>query len=346
MNTLRHSALALVLIFSAHACETDEDSPLYVDNPDWLVANPLGDFPAFINEVGLYPLPGEMNITHERAIQYTPRWPLWTNGSIKDRFIVLPAGETIHNSASSASWDMPPGTLLFKTFSYPSEKDMSQRVPIETRILRRTETEWEYAVYQWNEEGSDATLLPMKEPVIVALSGIDSPTETHAIPNRTQCRKCHESAVSEVLGFSELQLGDPLSEGADIQLTDLYGRGVFTQPPPEKPGIVTHDDPLTRDVLGYMQGNCIHCHNDTEGPSSSYSLHFADALNNLINVPTESSASAAGIRIVPGKPEESILFQALSGETENPEVKPMPPVGVQLLDTVAIEMFREWISAL
>ena len=58
-----------------------------------------------------------------------------------------------------------------------------------------------------------------------------------------------------------------------------------------------------------------------------------------------SSASADGIRIVPGSPDESVLFAAVAGSGDI-ETKDMPPVGVALRDAAAIELLREWIVAL
>lgn len=44
-------------------------------------------------------------------------------------------------------------------------------------------------------------------------------------------------------------------------------------------------------------------------------------LANIVNQPTASSASAAGIRVIPGDPEHSVLFLAVSAETTDPSIK-------------------------
>ncbi len=42
----------------------------------------------------------------------------------------------------------------------------------------------------------------------------------------------------------------------------------------------------------------------------------------------------------------SILFQAFSGETDDPEVGDMPPLGIDRRDAEAIEVLRGWIASL
>jgi hypothetical protein len=103
--------------------------------------------------------------------------------------------------------------------------------------------------------------------------------------------------------------------------------------------------PLTSAALGYFVGNCVHCHNGTNGAASSFDLRPAVALQNIIDQPTASSATADGIRVTPGKPEESILYLGVKGGTEL-EVKDMPPLGVAQRDASAIEQLSAWITAL
>ena len=118
------------------------------------------------------------------------------------------------------------------------------------------------------------------------------------------------------------------------------------EPKPRTPYASLGDrGPLTSAVLGNFVGNCVHCHNGSNGAASSFDLRPAVALENLVDQPTASSATAAGIRLVPGAPEESILYLAMSG-TPDLEVKEMPPLGVAIRDLSAIEQLYDWILAL
>jgi hypothetical protein len=278
-----------------------------------------------LSQTGLYLALPDRAVVPDAAIAYEPVWPLWSNGSDKARFFVLPEGGTIDNTITP--WMFPDGTLLFKTFAYATQ-------PVETRLIRRARGgEWEYAVYRWESDGTDATLIDIDLPVPV-----EAAIGTHTIPARLDCRSCHESAASVVLGLDELQLA-PL-------LDDLAEAGVFAAPVPEFPIAIEHDDDTTRRVLGWLQADCVHCHNGSDGPSSSFDLRADVALENLVDVESDSSGSAGGIRVVPGDPGASLMFQAISGEGDVSDVKLMPPVGVDVRDTAAVELVRTWIEAL
>jgi hypothetical protein len=168
----------------------------------------------------------------------------------------------------------------------------------------------------------------------------------HHIPNGFDCRTCHESNDTVIIGFDELRLNGPRSGKAGSQLSALADAGIFKQGVPSEPDAVAHDDAQTREVLGYLHGNCAHCHNGREDAMSSLSLEHPVAFENIVAVPTQGSGQAHGVRVVPGSPETSVLFMALSGESDDDELKPMPPVGVDLIDADAVELVRSWIAAL
>jgi hypothetical protein len=293
--------------------------------------------PGLLSESGLYLDFPSREVVAVEAVSYRPAWPLWSNGLDKERFVVLPEGERV--SADSDAWSFPVGTLFFKTFSDP----VAER-PLETRVIRRGADGWEFNVFQWNADASEAELLDLSRSVAVELDGADGEPFEHRIPSRTQCRQCHESAEVVVLGFTELQLGtDGELDTPELErdeIADLF------ETAPEPLDAAFDADPMTNQVLGYFVGNCAGCHNASGGPSSAFDLRPGVALENLIDVETMSSQTAPGIRVVPGSPEDSILFLAVSGETDNPEVKMMPPVGVQVRDGDAIELLRDWISGL
>jgi hypothetical protein len=302
--------------------------------PGTLVTDPLAPFPASLSRTGLYPEAPDLSIVPDVAIHYEPAWPLWSTGSDKHRYLVLPAGEQV-NTADPDRWIFPAGTLLFKTFLYDDVTEGCAR-PVETRVMRKTEAgPWEYAAYAWDAAGVDATRLDLADRVPIDVAGPEGGF-VHHVPARIECRACHESAIAEVLGFERLQLS--------AQLADLFAAGVLDRRQAIEP--IEDPDATARDVLGLFQGNCVHCHNGSGGPSSSFDLRHEVAFANTIDQPTQSSASASGIRIVPGSPETSILFLALEGETDDPEVATMPPMGVDVRDEGSIELLRAFIMEL
>ncbi len=313
---------------------TDTDGP-DASGPEierWL-DDPLNDFPERLSDTGIYPDLDDRSTIAVEAFEYVPRFPLWSDGLHKQRGIVVPEGESLVEV--EGQYEFPDGTVIYKTFS-------TDTAPIETRFLRRAGGDWDYAVYLWNEEASEAELLDGRTDVLV-----DVQTEwgevSHVVPGRLTCRQCHESSTSFVLGFQPQQLLDAAA-GFD-QLTALQDAAVIEEVPEVSDPVADYDG-LTKDVLGYFVGNCAHCHNGENGIASSYDLRPGAALENIIDQPTQSSASATGTRVVPGNPDASILFAAFSGETEDPEVKLMPPVGVSLVDPEGVQLVRAWIEAL
>src|SRR5690606_10428277 len=202
---------------------------------------------------------------------------------------------------------------------------------------------WQYGVYVWDKAGRSATLGDLSSTVPVPVRIEDEHFE-HVIPAKLDCRKCHESADHAVLGFSELQLNAPFGESDRSQLDALTAAGVLDAAP-ESAAAIVHSDPLTREALGYLTGNCVHCHNGGDGPSSAFDLRHAAAIDNLVDQPAEGEL-ATGVRVVPGHPERSVLFRALRRDLEDLDVQPMPPVGVDRVDQGALDLFEAWIRSL
>jgi hypothetical protein len=308
--------------------------PVYLDAPG-------GELPATMRELGLYTEPGRFEGVHPSAVAFRPSLELWSNGSTKRRYMVLPSGQTVNN-AERGQWDFASGTLFFKTFFYPGST--GELMPVETRVLRRTEQGYDYAVYAWDTEAADAERLALDRTVPVPVQ-VDGEAFEHVVPAKLDCRKCHESQAVSVIGFDELRLNVPLEPGLPTQLEALAARGLLRAPLPDEPETIQHPDELTASVLGYLHGNCAHCHNGGSGPSSAFDMRHQVALENLVNRETEGDA-LSGIRVVPGKPEQSALYLAFTRDESIPNIQPMPPVGVQRVDRAALDMLARFITSL
>jgi len=311
------------------------DTPSAAVPERWLVADPLSALPAKLSEVGIY-IGSNVSTARPPAQLYEPGYPLWSDGGEKFRSFVLPAGTSI-DASDPDNYVFPPGTLIFKTFSFKTPDSPTQSRPVETRVLRLKDDGWEVAAYAWDEPGADADLLDLKRSQSRDVLTATGEVAPHVIPSRLECRQCHESSTSEVLGINELQLA---KSGA------LNEAAASISPKPREPfRTLPEHGPLTTAVLGYFVGNCVHCHNGTNGAASSFDLRPDVALTNLVDQPTASSATADGIRVVPGKPDESVLYLGVRGGPEL-EVKDMPPLGVAVRDSSAIELLSDWITAL
>lgn len=299
-----------------------------------LIDEPTAALPALLSDTGLFPDMGDPSAAHARAIEYAPQYPLWSNGSVKLRHMVLPQGERI--DASGEEWRFPEGTLFFKTFAFEGDDASDGLRYVETRVLRSTDDGWEPAAYLWRDDRSDAELLEGRAATEVAVE-YDGEELLHGVPSKRQCRTCHESARVDVLGFTGLQLND------GEQLPRLRELDVF-EPDMAEPDSIDSDDAW---LLGYVTGNCVHCHNGwADGANSSFRLDHEVFLDNTIGRETESSASGIGTRIVPGDAEASVLYLAFTAQDNGTGIEEMPPLGVQLRDAEMAERLREWIDGL
>jgi hypothetical protein len=268
----------------------------------------------------------DTGIDDPRNLAFSPQYPLWSDGAAKRRRISLPPGTAIDASRPDA-WEFPRGTRLWKEFSLDR--------PVETRFIERLpDGTWRYAAYLWNEEGTDATLAPVDG--VAALATHDG----YSIPSQSDCRACHEGAAVPVLGFSALQLSgdrDPLAPHVDastgIDLDGLVARGLVRNLPPgvARPRIQARS-PVERAALGYLHGNCGHCHNDNE---------------TRVPVDLSLAQSVAGGTARSDRVQTSVLDvrnRLLARvSSRNPQIQ-MPPLGTRRVDSAALVLLERWIS--
>ena len=303
--------------------------------------------PQTLQETGLYVDFATLHVDPDH-LAFAPQYPLWTDGAAKRRWISLPPGTAIDASDPDA-WVFPVGTRLWKEFSFAGAR-------VETRYLeRKADGQWLYAAYVWSPDGRDATLAPERgKRNAFALGG----GRAHTIPGVSDCKACHQGGRSEVLGFSALQLSperDPNALHAErpsgIDLRDLIERGLLVGLPASlAPPRITAASATERAALGYLHGNCGHCHNE-RGPLSNVGLFLRQALDassqavattfaHPMKKPAPGQSPDAVSRIEPGYPERSALLQRIA--SRYPALQ-MPPLGTALVDEAAVALLRSWI---
>ena len=316
-------------------------------------SSPGAPLPQHLWETGLYVDASSTRID-PKNIEFAPQYPLWSDGARKRRWISLPPGATIDASKADA-WQFPPGTRLWKEFA------LERRV--ETRFIERlSDGTWRFAAYVWNADGTDATLAPSDG--IAALPTPGAPRSGYVIPAEADCRACHEGAAVPVLGFSALQLSsdrDPLAPHAeshsDVDLRMLVARGLIRNLQPalvKTPPRIGGASPAERAALGYLHGNCGHCHNDNGAPAPvdltlSQSVASGNAgaekvLRTMIDARSRfrgHGLNADAPLIDPGNPGDSVLIARVRSRNPNTQ---MPPIGTQLLDTQAIALLERWVA--
>jgi len=306
--------------------------------------------PATLAATGLY-VDAHALAVDPAHIEYSPQYPLWSDGAEKRRWISLPPGSAI-DARDPDAWVFPVGTRLWKQFSLDGRA-------LETRFSERlTDGRWRFATYRWNQTGDGADLV---SEFGASVAHADAPGGRYDIPSRDDCQACHGGARSPVLGFSALQLSsdrDPLAphaEAAHAEMPDLealVARGLLVNLPEAlraRPPRIATADPLQRAVLGYLHGNCSHCHH--RGPGAvPLALTLAqttdgsaeEVLVSLLGTARYRTHDAVGApRIVaPGDPETSVLSQRMRSREP---MRQMPPLGTQQADSVALALIERWI---
>lgn len=310
-------------------------------------------FPHRLSETGLFA--AGTRVPRPGVLAFSPQYPLWSDAADKRRWIALPSGRSIDASRPDA-WAFPRGTRLWKEFAHDGR-------PVETRLIeRRTDGRWYFASYVWRTDGRDADLAPAAG--VRALDVAAAPGGRYAVPSRADCRTCHDGAPVPVLGFSALQLSgdrDPLAPHADadaaaVDLRVLASRGLLRNLPPallERPPRIAARTPQERAALGYLHGNCGHCHNDGgDGAPVPLALaqrvaadradgaHVQRTLLALPRIRWPGSAEALPI-VSPGRAEASVL--ALRMASRDPRLQ-MPPLGTRQPDHEALALVERWIT--
>ena len=309
--------------------------------------------PSALHETGLYADPDKLRVDPAH-LAFAPQYPLWSDGATKRRWISLPPGTAIDGSDPEA-WIFPVGTRFWKEFSFNGTR-------VETRYLeRRADGQWLYAAYAWSADGREAQLVSVRgKRGAYPLAG----GRSHTIPGVADCKACHQGGPSEVLGFGTLQLSPERDAGAPhaelqpephVDLAYLVDRGLLVGLPNalrDEPPRIAAATATERAALGYLHGNCGHCHND-RGSLQNIALflrHSAEttgepALASTVAQPVRKPAPGqspdAVLRIEPGYPDRSGLMQRIS--SRSPALQ-MPPLGTELIDDEAVRLLYRWIA--
>ena len=313
---------------------------------------------------------------NDRIVPYDLNTPLFTDYALKARAVYVPEGAAIEYDADGPLV-FPVGSILIKTFYYPADfREPDQNLTlIETRLLINTADGWEAWPYIWNEEQTDAELRLGGETRM--LSFIDSEganqTVSYLIPQRNQCRSCHERnvgpggspAISPIgPAARHLNRSYTYDSGPANQLTHLTDLGMLTGSPDASSipssydfsaaeasdiGAIPPED-IDLAARSYLDINCAHCHDPlgTQGVTSQLFLNHdnTEAFNlGVCKRPGSAGAGTGGLTfdLVPGNPDESILVFRI----ETTEVGAMMPLlGRSLQHERGAQLIRAWVAAM
>ncbi len=297
----------------------------------------------------------------EKLIPYSLNAPLFSDYAHKERFIYIPKGQKVQYQNEQVL-DFPVGTLIFKNFFYYNDerKPEKGRRILETRVLKREENEWVAIPYIWDEEQQDAYLdvAGATIPVKFKNNKGKSLSLDYEVPNMNQCKGCHERDGEIVpIGPSARELnGDfTYSTGKENQLNHWTKIGYLIGVPDDlskEDYLVSYSDEsqsLDDRVRAYLDINCGHCHNPS-GPARNSGLflswnYFKQDAYGMMKAPVAAGKGSGNLQydIVPGKPEESILYYRMN--STDPGIM-MPELGRKLNHEEGLKLVQSWIHSL
>ena len=298
-------------------------------------------FPQTLSATGCF-APGDATKPGDALIPYDLISTLWSDGADKKRYMALPDGQVIR-VLDDGDWDFPIGTVLIKTFSVGGKR-------IETRLfMRHDDGGWAGYSYEWNDAGTDATLLPASKQ-----KNLGSQNWTY--PSRTQCLQCHTNAANGALGPDTTNMNRdeiyPATNRVSPQLATLEHIGLFGGHLPHGPpaiGAFASPADATQGIearaRAYLHTNCSHCHRPGGGGQGPMDLRwttpFADT--KTCNQPNSQGViNGASVIIAPGIPARSVMAQRIHAT----DSKRMPPVAVSIPDPLGTQLIDDYISSI
>jgi hypothetical protein len=285
--------------------------------------------------------------------EYGVRFPLYSDGALKRRWIYLPPGTTI-DTTDMNHWKFPVGTKVWKEFSVGATR-------VETRYITKTLADdtapgaWFYASYEWNG-AQTATTLASPQAGVPNANGT-----THDIPSRANCRRCHEQVPGRVLGLGAIQ-SDYSAPAGSLDLADMISQNLLSTPPaaPSVAGDPYFPWPaaataIDKAAFGYLHGNCGGCHNPTSavfsGIASNMNLRLdvtkmgtlamIPARATTLNVNGTVSGLTGPIVAVPGGSGSSVMITRMSSLMF--PIK-MPEIGTETTDPDGLAAVSAWID--
>lgn len=342
-------------------------------------------FPRKLSESGLFDSVKDHRMK-PGVVPYSVNAPFWSDGLHKERFIALPAGESMSFNRGR-SWKFPDKAVLVKSFALEEkEGDPASRKWIETRFMTKQNGEWYGYSYKWNDTGTDAELIGPgaidQEFTVRTASG--ERKQTWHYPSRAECMVCHSRAANFVLGVCEAQMNrdHDYDDGyVDNQIRVLERLGMLdtvqwslgirdaaggkentqqahqrTFTPDRVAGLpnVFHKFANPYDTAAdindrarsWLHVNCSVCHVEAGGGNSQFDVNYA--------------STAEKTRLFDAKPvhETFNLPDARLVAPGHPESSillhrvamrgpgQMPPLATNRVDEPALAMLREWVKGL
>ncbi|MFD2822585.1 hypothetical protein ACFS5M_02825 [Lacinutrix iliipiscaria] len=290
------------------------------------------------------------------VLPYDLNSALFSDYAKKKRFVWMPEEVNAQYVNDYTSFDFPLGTVLIKNFYYENVQPSNNTKILETRLMIKKETEWEFAKYVWNDEQTEANLT--SDGRFVALDWIQDGSNrsvNYRIPSHAECFTCHNKFGTPVaIGPKpqNLNMNYTYPEGNQNQLQKWINQGYLEDNLPTN--ITTsvnwqnESESLESRARSYIDINCAHCHSD-ESYCGYRPMRFAfNENNNLINMgvcvePETNIDDNLTHIITPNSPQESVVYFRMSSTEEQYR---MPLLGRTLQHREGVRLIEEYINSL
>jgi len=262
--------------------------------------------PKTLSATGIYVNLAQNKTMIQAAVPFEVNSPLWSDGSVKKRWVLLKPGTKIGFKAMDDYMDYPDSAVFIKQFAIDTiPGDTTSRRLWETRLLvlkkKALDTAqptkkydmWYGFTYRWRKDGKEADLVVEEEGLKDTVGWYPAGRGTARVlkkwvyPSRNACLQCHGKAKANavqprsVLGFFAAQLNMPSASNPNVnQIEELFTtRQIFSGTKPSNYNdtsvvprwySIESTDPkatLERKSRAYIAANCSGCHG-TRGVSA------------------------------------------------------------------------------
>jgi putative heme-binding domain-containing protein len=340
-----------------------------------LVPNPAATgepsrFPRKLSETGLFssikehrPAPG--------VIPFDVQAEQWADHATADRFVALPGTSSVRlydrvipipGGFYSGRLFFPRDGVLARTVSLEMERGQPHsRRRLETQVLHYDGSEWHGYTYRWNDEQTDADLVPASgADQTFTVKDAHAPggrrKQTWHFAGRGECLQCHNPWSGYALAFapSQLDRDHDYTGTVDNQMRALLHAGILTpvrtggEPQPPARLLNPHDESVRLDdrARSYLHVNCSHCHQFGAGGTADIDLRREMTLEQTkaLDVrPVQGTFEIPDARIIAtGDPFRSVLYYRMAKLGRGR----MPHIGSEIVDERGLRLIHDWIRQL
>lgn len=293
---------------------------------------------------------------HPGIIPYEINTPFWSDAATKFRWFSIPKLDSQFGFEPLGNWKTPSGTVWIKQFEIeriPGVPDSKRR--LETRFLVRNAGGIYGVTYRWNDEQTDAVLVPEMglDEVIERQVGGSAVQQVWRYPSRAECRACHNPTAGFALGFNTAQLHREFQfpSGSNNYIEALALAGYFSNRVdslrvlPRSAGLGETNASVAWRARSWLSVNCSPCHQPGGLGSGQFDTRLSTPTSSagLILGPLQSpSGDIADRVVVPGDLVHSKLFTRINTRG----LQQMPPLATSIVDEEGVEVIRQWIQLL